>query len=257
MDLIVMTDYAPYNDGYNYLFTIIDVFSKYAFVFPLYTKEASSIAEVLHTIFQYGLNPQLLLSDNGPEFVNNEVRSLLGSYRIHQLTTYPYTPLGIIERFNKTIKEKIFLYMRIHNTKRYIDALDDLVENYNHSVHSTIKAKPSYIHFCNVNQKECQLALQSVHQRLKDIDVKINAIPITPYQVGDAVRVVAYLDPELSRYDQFQLYKKYHKIKQSNWTTKIYFIHHVFHDGFIVKYQIKDIVVYPRKYYHHELQHIW
>lgn len=39
----------------------------------------------------------------------------------------------IIERFNKTIRGRIDKYLKLNKTKRYIDVLQDLVDNYNNS----------------------------------------------------------------------------------------------------------------------------
>ena len=38
-DLVDMTKYSRINKGYKYIFTNIDIFSKYAFAFPLKTKK--------------------------------------------------------------------------------------------------------------------------------------------------------------------------------------------------------------------------
>ena len=54
-----------------------------------------------------------MLSDNEPEFLNWKVENITNLFGVHHLTTYPYTPLGIIERFNKTIKSIIFAYINI------------------------------------------------------------------------------------------------------------------------------------------------
>eukprot|EP01111_Echinosteliopsis_oligospora_P007490 TRINITY_DN2262_c0_g2_i8.p1 TRINITY_DN2262_c0_g2~~TRINITY_DN2262_c0_g2_i8.p1 ORF type:complete len:113 (+),score=17.64 TRINITY_DN2262_c0_g2_i8:300-638(+) len=89
----------------------------------------------------------IMLSDNGKEFVANEVKEVCKKHGVHQITTYPYTPLGIIERFNKTIKAKIYQFQMIQGSLRYIDYLDQLVENYNHSFHHTIKEKPETLHY--------------------------------------------------------------------------------------------------------------
>lgn len=204
----------------------------------------------------------LLLSDNGSEFLNKKVEKITAKFRVHHLTTYPYTPLGIIERFNKTIKGKIFAYLKINNTRRYVDVLEKIVMNYNKTRHSTTKEIPSYVHFCVDSQSDCQQCRKRIHRRLQTIDEKINAVArnhITPYKVGDAVRVVAYLDPRLSRFDQFNAYKVYHKIKNPKWTDKVYFVSKVFQDGYIIKYRIKDFDDKEtlRKYYHHELQPVY
>ena len=45
----------------------------------------------------------------------------------------------VIERFNRTIKEKMFKYFSANNTRKYIDVLDLLVYQYNNTIHSSIK----------------------------------------------------------------------------------------------------------------------
>ena len=74
MDLIDMQQYTNTNKGTRYLFTIIDVFSKYAFVFPLKNKKGITIAYYLEKLFywtgQYSQIPLILLSDNSGEFIN-------------------------------------------------------------------------------------------------------------------------------------------------------------------------------------------
>ncbi len=49
----------------------------------------------------------------------------------------------IIERFNRTIRDKINKYMIAYKTNRFIDVLPELVENYNNSIHSSIKITPN------------------------------------------------------------------------------------------------------------------
>ena len=48
----------------------------------------------------------------------------------------------VIERFNRTIKEKMFKYFSTNNTRKYIDVLDLLVDQYNNTIHSSIKMTP-------------------------------------------------------------------------------------------------------------------
>ena len=45
----------------------------------------------------------------------------------------------MIERLNRTIKEKMFKYFCHNNTRKYIDALVLLVDQYNNTIHSSIK----------------------------------------------------------------------------------------------------------------------
>ena len=45
----------------------------------------------------------------------------------------------VIERFNRTIKEKMFKYFCANNRRKYVDVLDLLVDQYNNTTHSSIK----------------------------------------------------------------------------------------------------------------------
>ena len=49
----------------------------------------------------------------------------------------------MIERLNRTIKEKMFKYFSTNNTRKYVDILDLLVNQYNNSIHSSIKMTPN------------------------------------------------------------------------------------------------------------------
>ena len=48
----------------------------------------------------------------------------------------------VIERFNRTIQQKMFKYFSANNTRKYVDVLDLLVNQYNNTIHSSIKMSP-------------------------------------------------------------------------------------------------------------------
>ena len=48
----------------------------------------------------------------------------------------------MIERFNRTIKENMFIYFSANNTRKFVDVLDLLVDQYNNAIHSSIKMTP-------------------------------------------------------------------------------------------------------------------
>ena len=48
----------------------------------------------------------------------------------------------VIERFNRTLKNLMWEYFTANNTRFYLDALDQMVKNYNDKVQSTIKMTP-------------------------------------------------------------------------------------------------------------------
>ena len=48
----------------------------------------------------------------------------------------------VAERFIKTLKNKIYKHMTTIGKNVYFNVLDDIVKNYNNSIHSSIKMKP-------------------------------------------------------------------------------------------------------------------
>ena len=48
----------------------------------------------------------------------------------------------VAERFIRTLKNKIYKYMTSISKNVYIDKLDDIVNEYNNTYHTTIKMKP-------------------------------------------------------------------------------------------------------------------
>ena len=48
----------------------------------------------------------------------------------------------MIEIFNRTVNEKIFKYFSANYTRKFVDVLDLLVDQYNNTIHSSIKLAP-------------------------------------------------------------------------------------------------------------------
>jgi hypothetical protein len=87
--------------------------------------------------------PRNFMTDKGTEFVNVDARKYFKSLNINFYTANnPETKAAVAERVIRTLKSRIYRYFTKHNTKRYIDALQDIVDSYNNSVHRSIKMKP-------------------------------------------------------------------------------------------------------------------
>ena len=71
-DLVEMQSMSRVNDWYRYIFTCIDVFSKYAFAIPLKEKKGPTVSAALEVIFAER-TPVLLQTDRGLEFLNYQV----------------------------------------------------------------------------------------------------------------------------------------------------------------------------------------
>lgn len=134
------------NPNSRYLLTCIDVFSKYAWVVPVKKKSGSHVAEAFESIFREGRKPQTLQTDQGTEFLNSTVQALLKKERIHFFTTYNVeTKASVVERFNRTLKTRMWRYFTENNTKHFEDVLPSLVHAYNHTFHRSIGRTPAEV----------------------------------------------------------------------------------------------------------------
>ena len=93
----------------------------------------------------------MLQTDKGSEFVNSTFQSMLKRHNIHFYTSENADiKAAIVERFNITLKTKMYKYFTFKNTWRYIDVLQQLVE-YNATHHRTIGMPPDEV---NVDTEE-------------------------------------------------------------------------------------------------------
>ena len=144
-DLADMQSLSGENNGIKYLLTCIDVFSKFAWVVPVKDKTAKTILEALDTLMNQAAprKPKKLQTDKGTEFLNKQFLNKLKSrYGIEHFTTMGETKAAIVERFNRTLKERIWHYFTSSKTKRYMDILQDVVSAYNYAHHRSIKMRP-------------------------------------------------------------------------------------------------------------------
>ena len=80
--------------------------------------------------------------DNGKEFQNTRITNWMNQHNIasQYCEKDDKKCLGVAERFNRTIKLMIEKYLTSKNTNRWIDKLQDFIQNYNSSFHSSIRA---------------------------------------------------------------------------------------------------------------------
>ena len=131
------------NKGIKYLLCAIDLFSKYAFVIPLKDKKGISILNAFDKIIkQYNRKANKIWVDQGKEFYNNIFRKWFSDNEIIMYSTYNEGKSVVAERFIRTLKNKLYKHMTATGKNVYYDVLDDVVNEYNNTKHSTIKMKP-------------------------------------------------------------------------------------------------------------------
>lgn len=81
-DLVEMGAYASSNNGYRYLLTVIDTFSKFAWGEALKSKTAKEVAQAMEKIFKSGRGaPKNLQTDDGTEFFNKQFKLLTNQFK--------------------------------------------------------------------------------------------------------------------------------------------------------------------------------
>ena len=124
----------------NYILTVIDVFSKYAW-FSLLEKTGNEITQAFQKIFK-GRKPERLQTDKGTEFINKQTQELFKKHNVHWFATENETKAQIVERFNRTLKERMYKYFTAKKTNRWLNVLSEFVNNYNTSYHRSIRMTP-------------------------------------------------------------------------------------------------------------------
>ena len=138
-DLADMTSLSKYNKGNKYILVFIDIFSRFVQTVPIKRKDGQTVCSALKTILDSGHfnNLRRINSDEGKEFYNKHVSQLLGSKGIILYSVSSREiKASLAERAIRTLKNKIYRYMSHHNTREYINILDDVVRSYNHSSHT-------------------------------------------------------------------------------------------------------------------------
>ena len=234
-DLIDVQKLKKDNDGHVFLLTCIDVLSKYAWVVPLKDKSGSSLVKAFQQIFAEGRKPLKLQTDKGTEFKNRLVQKLLRDLNIDFFTTEnDDIKAAVVERFNRTLKEKLWRYFTKSNSTRYLEVLPDLVNAYNHSFHRSIRRAPVEVNTKNQEDVWYQLYGRGKNRKRKP----------AKFKVGDRVRIS-------------KTRRVFKKGYLPSWTRELFTVYTII-NTYPVTYTIKDDhnEVLKGTFYEQELQKV-
>ena len=148
-DLADLKTFKEKNDGYAYILCIIDCFSKKAYAEPLKDKTAENTLnkfKIIKKNIQYKIHN--LAVDNGGEF-RSSFANFCKKSKINLYQVQGTMKNAIIERFIQTLKTRLFRYIRLSGTHRWIDILPKILETYNKSYHRSIKMTPNDVSVTN------------------------------------------------------------------------------------------------------------
>lgn len=216
-DLIDVQSIAKYNSNYKYLLTCIDSLSKFAFVIPLKDKSGESITSAFKKIFKTR-QPRKLRTDMGKEYLNRKFQAFLKDKGIIFFTSKNETKAAIVERFNQTLKNKMWRFFTATRQQRYVDVLEDMVDSYNETVHGSTGMAPADINVMNA---------ENVWRKMYNFPHKQKQRK-TKFKVGDMVRIS-------------KAKKTFEKGYRPNWTREVFKIVKVYKKE-RPEYRIQDLM---------------
>lgn len=204
-DLVDMLAYAKQNRGFKYLLTVIDTFSKYAWTIPIKDKNGKSVTKAMKNVFAEGRVCKNLHTDFGTDFYNKDFTDLMNKHKINHYSVYSTVKAGIVERFNRSIKQDMWKEFSLNGNYRWINIIKRLCNDYNNRIHRTIKMRPA-----SVTKADEKRLLSTVY------NIDDSHYFKTKFRVGDNVRI--------SKYKHV-----FEKSYTPNWTTECFKITKVFY----------------------------
>lgn len=166
--------------GYKYLLTVIDAGSKKAWAKPLKTKSGCEVSKALSSIFRSSkLSPKHLQVDQGREFYNSQVSELMKRKHINMYSSYSELKAQIVERFNRTIKQWMWIEFSVQGNRRWVHMVPALLKRYNSRIHRSTGMKPN-----QVEKKDEKLLLSRL---FPPTETSTSSKP--KFSLGDRVRI--------------------------------------------------------------------
>ena len=138
-DLVDMVDNK--DEGYRYILTAQDIFTKFSFAIPLKTRKAEELIKAFKTIFKTH-KFEKIWTDQETGIYSTQFQEFLLSENVQLYSTASEIKVSVIERFNRTLKQWMYKEFTKNNNTKWLKMLPKLVDKYNNRIHSTTKIKP-------------------------------------------------------------------------------------------------------------------
>ena len=215
-DLVEVQPLAKYNRGVRYLMTVVDALSNYAWVQPLKAKTGVAVVQDFDKILRQGRRPNRRQTDRGKEFYNRTFKQWTQKHGIHHFSTDGNAKAALVERFNRTLKERLYRYFTAANTFQFLDQLPQLVEGYNATRHRAIGMAPQDVTWDNEEAVWKRLYCKWLKQK-----------PTRPkFRVGDRARLS-------------KVHRTFEKGYLPGWVEEVFVVHRVM-PGSIPTYKIHE-----------------
>ena len=215
-DLVIM----PKENEYKYILTVLDGYTRYAWCVPLKNKTGETVANAFKEIMKKSKRkPNKLFVDEGKEFYNQHMYKLFkfkkedilekdenGEYKNKIYSVFNASKNPVIERFNRTITNKLWKQFTINGNQKWLKILQPTVDKYNNSIHRTINTTPKKA------SKDPSLVRVKTEPSVNNVKPK--------FKINDRVRIFKWKDKFEKGYKGFWS-KEIFKIKEIRNTSPI------------------------------------
>ncbi len=127
---------------------------------PFKDREQTTTTKAFEKILRNMGIPKTIYSDQGSEFKNASFQKLLDKHNIK--ITFALGHASFVESCNKTMKNRMMIYMRLKNTDNWSKIVSPVLDAYNNSPNSTTKLAPN-----KVNKENEIQVLMNITKRAK------------------------------------------------------------------------------------------
>ena len=200
MDLMEMIPYAKINNGFKYILTCIDVFSRIGRAIPMKNKTAKETFDAINIMLKEYV-PVNIQTDLGKEFYNSTVSKLFKEYNINHYSVNSQFKASLVERFNRTLRERLNKLFTAQGNKKWLVNLPKIINSYNSSKHRGIGMRPIDV------TKDNEISIWESQNGT-------NNTTKAKYNIGQYVRISKVKGPFLKNFDQ-------------NWSDEVFIINNI------------------------------
>ena len=145
----LMGPYVPADGKYRYILVVADMFTRWTEAFALETARAPEITKILEeeVFFRYGF-PQIILTDNGPQFTCETWRRRCRMWRAkHHTSTIYMARQNPVERRNQEIKKSIRFQLNGRHPEKWNRCLPRALFNMRRRENAATKSTPAHLLF--------------------------------------------------------------------------------------------------------------
>jgi hypothetical protein len=185
--LLDVQNLVKFNDGYGFLLTPIDVFSKFLHIEQLKSRTGKNVTSAFLSILKDPKNSKpirrrkiMVRTDKGKEFLNKTFQDMLKREGIEfGVCRNPHVKCSAIEQAHRIRRERLFKYFTYKNIYRYIDVLKNFVKGYNVTVHNATGIAPA-----RVSDEDVLAIWRRMHKTVS----RVHSVR-AKYSIGQFVRI--------------------------------------------------------------------